>query len=150
MYLLDTNHCSHLLNSHPKVVQKLEEMGDTLVATCVIVRGELIFMAFRSEQKATNLERLANFFQEIKIYPIDEMAADIYGEIKSAVYDRFGPREKAKRKKTKLETLGFSENDLWIAAVAMRHGLTVVSADSDFQRLQEVAKLSSETWWSPE
>ena len=149
MYLLDTNHCSHLLNNHPKVIQRLEELGDTQIATCAIVRGELIFMAFRSKQKETNLKRLESFFQEIKIYPVDETVADIYGEIKSAVYAVFGPKEKAKRKKTKIEALGFSENDLWIAAVANRHRLTVVSADKDFQRLQKILALPAESWWEP-
>ncbi|WP_373270749.1 PIN domain-containing protein [Nostoc sp. T09] len=42
--------------------------------------------------------------------------------------------------------LGFDENDLWIAAVALQYSLIVVSADSDFQRIQQVRKLSVESW----
>ena len=76
MYLLDTNHCSHLLNSHPKVVQKLEELGDTLVATCVIVRGELIFMAFRSEQKAIKIARNAR--NQIYTYQWGTVAPNLF------------------------------------------------------------------------
>ncbi|WP_460200559.1 PIN domain-containing protein, partial [Scytonema sp. NUACC21] len=61
-------------------------------------------------------------------------------------FNQFAPKEKSKRRKTKITDLGFDENDLWIAAVALQHGLTVVSADSDFQRIQQVRALSTESW----
>jgi predicted nucleic acid-binding protein len=41
MYLLDTNHCSYLLEKHPAITQKLVDLGETPVATCVIVRGKV-------------------------------------------------------------------------------------------------------------
>ena len=43
--------------------------------------------------------------------------------------------------------LGFDENDLWIAAVALQNDLIVVSSDSDFQRIKQVEnKLTIESW----
>jgi tRNA(fMet)-specific endonuclease VapC len=39
---------------------------------------------------------------------------------------------------------------LWIAAIAIRHGLTLVSADSDFERVAQVEDLRVERWWAPE
>ena len=69
---------------------------------------------------------------------------------KLAILDRFGPREKAKRRKTETTQLGFSENDLWIAAIARRYALTIVSADDDFERIKQVEDISVERWWSPE
>jgi len=149
MYLLDTNHCSRLLQGHLSVTQKLEELGDVLVATCVIVCGELIFMVCKSERRDENLRHIEWFLRDIQVFPVDEQTADIYGRLKCAVLDRFAPRERAKRRKTKTEKLGFSENDLWIAGTAKRYGLTVVSLDSDFERMQEVDDISLERWLSP-
>jgi len=42
--------------------------------------------------------------------------------------------------------LGFQENDLWIAAVAKRYGLTLVSADRDFSRLSPLGNIAVENW----
>ena len=150
MYLLDTNHCSRLLQGHPVIIQKLKELGDAPLATCVIVRGELIFMAYKSERKRENFHHVHQFLSDIRIYPIDNETADIYGKLKASILDHFGPKEKALRRKTDVIKLGFSDNDLWIAAIAKRYGLIVVSADHDFQRLKGIAELSVESWWTPE
>ena len=132
------------------MITKLKALGEAPLATCVIVRGELIFMAHKSERKDENLHQVCQFLSDILIYPIDDETADLYGKLKASILQRFGPKEKALRRKTDLAKLGFGENDLWIAAIAKRYGVTVVSADQDFQRLKEVVELSVETWWTPE
>jgi tRNA(fMet)-specific endonuclease VapC len=48
-----------------------------------------------------------------------------------------------------MSRLAFSDNDLWIAAIALCHGRAVVTADRDFDRMAQVVGLSVETWWSP-
>ena len=149
-YLLDTNHCSRLLEGHPVIVERLDKLGGARVVTCVIVRGELIFMAQRSEHPVVNEARVRDFLAAIGVYLVDAAAADVYGKLKAAVIGHFGPRNKTRRRKTKIEEIGFQENDLWIAAIAKRHGLVVVSADRDFERMAEAGDLSIEKWWSPE
>jgi len=147
MYLLDTNHCFQLLYNHPGITQKLSQLGDKVfVATCVIVQGELVYMAHKSEQQERNLRRLERFLDDIEIYPISEETADVYGRLKAAIIDHFGPKERAQRRRITIEKLGFQENDLWIAAIAKCHGFTIVSMDSDFERIKEVEELFVENW----
>lgn len=149
MYLLDTNHCSRLIDGHPLIIKRLQELDDVLIATCVIVQGELFFMVQRSKQKEANQKKVMNFLQDIEVCPVDKNAANIYGIMKASLYDRFGPKDKSKRNKFKLEELGVGENDLWIAAIAKRYGFIVVTADNDFDRIKEIEDLSLECWVTP-
>ena len=89
------------------------------------------------------------FLNDINVYQIDQETADIYGKIKATVFNHFGPKEKARRRQFAKKGLGIGENDLWIAAIAKRHGLIVVSSDGDFDRIREVEDLPVEKWWLP-
>ncbi len=149
MYLLDTNHCGQIIKNDPVVINKVSEVGELNVATCVIVQGELIYMAENSQQKQRNKIFVHNFLRDIRTYFVDEETANLYGEFKAELIQYFGPNEKAKRRKTQLSNIGISDNDLWIAAIALRHNLILISADHDFQRMQAVRPFPLETWWQP-
>jgi len=146
MYLLDTNHCSAIIQGEPNVIRRVAQAGLN-IATCVIVQGELTYMVEKSTQKETNRIRMAEFLEDIRIYLVTDSTPNTYGQLKAALFNHFAPKEKSKRRKTKITDLGFDENDLWIAAIALQHSLTVVSVDSDFQRIQQVKTLSVETWF---
>ncbi len=146
MYLLDTNHCSRLILGDALLAQRVAEAGEETVGTCVIVAGELLDMAHRSERAAANLPRFREFLEDIALYSVDEVTAAVYGEFKAALFAKFGPKEKEKRRRFTLSQLGVGENDLWIAAIALQHGLTVISADEDFTRLQQVRPFALENW----
>jgi tRNA(fMet)-specific endonuclease VapC len=150
IYLLDTNHCSRVLENDAAVLQRLAALGDAMIATCAIVRGELIFMAEFSQQRTLNLRRVETLLSRITVYSIDGEVADWYGSLKARLLDRFGPKAKAKRRRATLVGIGVSDNDLWVAAVARRHGCAIVSNDSDFARIAEVTDLAVETWWTPQ
>lgn len=130
----------------PSVANHLRSLGQVQLATSVIVAGELRFMAQNSEQKAANLIKINAFLRRINLYGIDKETTEIYGDFKSEIIKQFGPKEKSKRRTTKLATIGISENDLWIAATGLRHSFIVVSCDSDFERMQQVREFLWESW----
>lgn len=72
--------------------------------------------------------------------------SEIYGDLKGKLVKVFGPKEKAQRRKFNIQTLGFGDNDLWIAATAIHYNLTVVSIDNDFRRIQQVHPVTLESW----
>ncbi|MDM9582886.1 type II toxin-antitoxin system VapC family toxin [Nostoc sp. GT001] len=135
MYLLDTNHCSRIIFGETNVIRRLQEHIGLGVATSVIVQGELLYMVQKSSQQQANLRFVKTFLQTIDLYPISGEVADVYGTLKGEIVEHFGPKDKAKRRKFTVQDLGFSDNDLWIASTALHYNLTVISADSDFQRI---------------
>ena len=149
-YLLDTDHCIRILNGDRSVLTHLKALPDMTVATCVIVEGELRFMALKSEKEMINLQRISTLLERVRVYGADREAAAIYARLKMAVVIRFGPRAGVKRRRFRIETVGFRDNDLWIAALALRYDLTLVSCDTDFERLAQAADLRHEKWWTPD
>ena len=150
MYLLDSTTCIDILDEAPEVARRLRELGDAPVATCAIVRGELVYMAMKSRDREKNLSRVDGLLADLDVHPADDAVAEHYGRLKLALLEHFGPRDEAKRRKTKVETLGFKDNDLWIAATAKRHGLIVVSSDYAFRRMAEAGGPPAEVWQSPD
>ena len=146
MYLLETNHCSLLIEGDVEMQRYLAENSEALVATSVIVRGKLLYMAHHSERTEENIARVNTFLESLVLYFVDEETADIYGRLKASLMRHFGPKERSKRRRTTISQLGFDDNDLWIAATALRHGLTVVSHDGDFQRMREAQDFPLEAW----
>lgn len=146
MYLLDTNHCSLILLKNKTILDYIEQVGETNIATTIITVGELTFMAEKSTYKEQNLIRINDFFSDIIVYYIDEKTAKIYGKIKASLIKQFGPKQKSKRQKTNITKLGFDENDLWITAIALRNQLILVSADTDFIRIKTVVDFTLENW----
>ncbi|MCA1990899.1 MAG: type II toxin-antitoxin system VapC family toxin [Coleofasciculus sp. S288] len=146
MYLLDTNHCSQIIGANPDVIKKLQENSIQGVGISAITRDELIFMIERFERVEENYKRFSPFLDNINTYLIDNAISDCYGKLKANILKHFGPKDKKQARNTTIQKLGFSDNDLWIAATAISYNLTVVSADSDFVRIQEVQALTLENW----
>lgn len=55
MYLLDTNQCSRAILGDSNILHRIAEAENSLIATCVIVQGELTDMAERSQRRESNL-----------------------------------------------------------------------------------------------
>ena len=145
-YLIDTNHCSYIINSDPKITDKLQSLSSETVGVSIITHAELLYMAERSARKEQNLEAIQSFLSEVEIYFLDEETASIYSHLKAKVFNQVAPKDKSKRRGVTIENLGFTDHDLWIAATAIQYDLTLVSADSDFRRVYQVQPFSLESW----
>ncbi len=130
MFLLDTNVCIHVLNGRsPQLVERLRRHRPAEVALCAVVKAELIYGAHRSSRAAENLRLLERFFDPFVSLPFDDHCADIYGRI----------RHELERAGTPI-----GPNDLMIAATAVAHGLTLVTANT--REFERVIGLSLDNW----
>jgi tRNA(fMet)-specific endonuclease VapC len=125
-YLLDTNIVIALFKSDVVVASRLSTSTEIFVP--VVVLGELYFGAEKSSQRDVNVVRVDEFASGSSVLGCDLETARRYGSVKDALRKKGRP---------------LPENDIWIAAVAMRYGLTVVSRDAHFS---EVEGLLLEVW----
>jgi len=95
-----------------------------------------------------NVSAVTSLFTAIEILDLDQETADIYGRLKADLARHLNPKDTARQKGFNFYSLGMGDNDLWIAAVALRHSLTLVSADADLERIGRVAALRVEKWVS--
>ncbi len=114
---LDTNAVVQILNGTLDPTQ----LGFDEILVPMIVVGELFFGAHKSTRIAENRRRLLDFLDLISIVAVDVEVAELYGRIK-----------------TQLRRIGkpIPENDMWIAATAMRHGLPLISNDKHFREVE--------------
>ncbi|VVB87310.1 tRNA(fMet)-specific endonuclease VapC [uncultured archaeon] len=125
-FLLDTNIIIALFADDPSVKKKLVHADEVFISSTVL--GELYFGAHKSKHVKKNLSRIEDFASNSAVLPCDTDTASIYGLIKKRLLEKGKP---------------IPENDIWIAAVAYQHGLTVVSRDGHFN---EVEEMKFETW----
>jgi tRNA(fMet)-specific endonuclease VapC len=116
--LIDTNIVSAHFKGDPAVTPRLQA-SDTIYLPSIVL-GELHFGAHRSPNPDRNLERVGGFVAAVILVPVDAATAAIYGQLKA-----------------ELMTAGqiIPDNDLWIAALAKQHDLTLVSRDQHFSHV---------------
>lgn len=118
-YLLDTNIVIALWGGDNDVVRQFNQ--NMLVYVPSIVFGELYYGAKKSARSDLNLARIDEFASSVEMIDVDFRDARLYGEIKDQLRKNGRP---------------IPENDIWIAALAMRHELTLVTRDAHFQSVQ--------------
>jgi len=116
--LLDTNAVIALFAGEPAVVEMIA--GKTAVFLCVPVVGELRYGALASARVEQNLARLDEFATAVAVLPCDTECAMFYSGVK------FDLRKKGRP---------IPENDVWIAAIARQHKLSLISRDTHFQEI---------------
>jgi len=125
-FLLDTSIVIALFAEDTSVEEHLKEAGEVFIPS--IVLGEFYFGVRKSGQFRQNLKRIDELAISSAVLACDPGTAREYGEIKGALQEKGRP---------------IPENDIWIAAIARQHGLTLVTRDEHFK---EVEHLNIEVW----
>ena len=121
-FLLDTNIIIGLLKREASVVAAIAAAAEIFVP--VIALGELYFGAVRSSRPEANRAVLDQFVEGRIVLMCDLGVAREYGRLKSEL---------------KAQGTPLPENDMWIAAIALRYGLTVASRDRHFREIRGLA-----------
>ena len=125
-YLLDTNACIALINGHPPSVrgkfQKATEKGSKVYVSS-IAAFELWYGVAKSSRRELNRKRLETFFAgPLHLLPFASEDAEIAGAIRAELEANGRP---------------IGAYDLLIAGQAMRHKLTLITANlSEFARIK--------------
>lgn len=125
-FLLDTNTVIAVFAEEQDVLERLETADDVFVPAVVL--GELYYGARKSARTEANMARIEEFAASAAVLSCDLVTAQEYGRIKNDLRAKGRP---------------ILENDVWIAAIAAQHALTVVSRDDHFV---EVTDLPREAW----
>ena len=124
--LLDTNVVIGLLENQPTASSRFQSSVESYVGTVVL--GELYYGAFRSTRRQRNLTRISAFLAEVAVITSNTETALEYGRVKSELAGAGRP---------------IPDNDIWIAALARQHDLTLVTRDAHFDA---VNALRTERW----
>jgi tRNA(fMet)-specific endonuclease VapC len=125
-YLLDTNIVMALFANERAVVEQVEEADEVFVSS--IVLGELYYGARRSGNVVENVARIYEFAQVNTILACDAETSRWYSVVKELLLQK---------------NVSIPENDIWVAALALRYGVILVSRDAHFR---EVTNLKVVTW----
>jgi tRNA(fMet)-specific endonuclease VapC len=147
-YLLDTNHCFRLIARDARMLAALNERPLERLMTSVVVAGELRYGALISERRIENALAVEDFLGRIDQIAISPAISQIYADLKAGILMKLGPKDRSRRRAFDLTKLGFTDNDLWIAASALELSAVVVTEDPDFQRMAALESLDVENWLS--
>jgi tRNA(fMet)-specific endonuclease VapC len=125
-YLLDSNIVIAIFADEEAVLARIDSAENIFVGS--IVLGELHYGARKSERFEANAARIDEFAASAAVLGCDGETARHYGRIKDELRAKGRP---------------IPENDIWIAAIAAQHDLTVASRDPHFDH---VTDLRREAW----
>ncbi len=127
-YLLDTSQVVYYLRQETRVVDDLQSRKGEGLAVSIISVAELYEGIFRATNPEEAERALKEFLSEATVLSVDEDAARIFGQ-----------------ERARLRQVGrpMSDLDLLIAATAIRHDLTLLTADRDFERVENLTTIFS-------
>ena len=122
--LLDTSVLVDLFEGDQALALTLRQYRSMYVP--IVVLGELLAGARRSRRVRENVERIERFAGKHHVLPCDQTTASHYADIANQLRARGKP---------------IPQNDMWIAAVALQHGLPVASRDEHFDHVESLVRI---------
>jgi tRNA(fMet)-specific endonuclease VapC len=119
-YLLDTNAAIALLKGDPAIAK----FAQSNIFVPSVAVGELYLGAEKSARVVENVQRVSEFISQRISYACDTETARWYGRIAH---------------KLRLKGRPIPQNDIWIAAIALQHALTLITRDKHFNEVDELA-----------
>lgn len=128
-YLLDTNICVYWLKGNEHIEQKILSVGLDNVALSFLNVSELYYGAYKSQRVDANLTLIRQLTDQLNVIESDEAISEMFGEMKAT-----------------LEKAGtiIDDADLFIAACAKVHGLTLVT--NNVKHFRRIKGLRLENW----
>ena len=128
-YLLDTNIVSELIrNPQGSVTEQVRKVGESQVATSIIVAAELRYGAAK-KGSARLTAQVEAVLGALEVLPFEEPADRVYGVLRAGLEQKGQP---------------IGGNDLLIAAQALSLGFTLVTAkEREFAKIED---LPCENW----
>ena len=122
---IDSNAAIDLLGGNEAIRELLEPL--TVIHLPFVVLGELFHGVFRSRNPQAERSKVDRLQQITGLLLADQTTTETYGTLKAQLHRNGRP---------------IPENDLWIAALAVRHGLTLVTRDAHFDEVEGLATLA--------
>lgn len=132
-YSLDTNVCIRIINNRsPEARTNLLVHSPDDIVVCSIVRAELFYGAAKSQTPEATRRKQEVFLRLFATLPFDDEVAVTYGKIRAHLEQAGTP---------------IGPLDMQIAAIAVTHGLTLVT--HNIREFSRVADLLLEDWEIP-
>lgn len=124
-YLLDTNLVIALFRPEESVLLRYQQERDRIFVPSIVI-GELFLGAYNSGKVESNAARVREFAEVSRVLVCDAETGRVYGEIASQLRRAGRP---------------IPENDIWIAAIARQHDLTLVTRDRHFENVEGLRRV---------
>ncbi len=127
-YVLDTSAYSNFQRGDPQVIELIDSADWLGVPWIVLGELELGFLLSMAQRSDSNRSTLREFLAHpiVETLGLDESTSRIYAEIVAALRQAGRP---------------LPTNDIWIAAIAARQGISVLTYDRHFAAIQRVGSV---------
>ncbi len=122
-YLVDTSWLVEHLRNNQEAIARLDSFTSEGLAISIVSLAELQVGVFRSSNQTRAVGMVNRLISTLDLLALDEPVCIRFGREKAALLDRG-------------QLIG--DADLLIAATALHHGLTLLTLDRDFERVDNL------------